>query len=286
MGKSIDWEKEVEEDYRQRIVVDRDSPILAFKANRDRYTNLPNQRAYAGLPYLGSRHSEDALTWNIFRSLQRGGHLHLISDSLNIGKLQGMLLWTLAPEIDDLNPELQYVTGSLIRKFDGRLPGQISEPDVILMGTKGIAVIECKLSEPDKAPSHLWERDLDSVRKRLPVYLAKNPQLLKNSVGEADICQVNQLVRMAFYAVEIGSHFGRQPLVISLANRRNWPCVIGKLGKSAAELWQTFLKILGSNSPLCKAIFWQDFPELLGGGQLEMLSSYISTHPCLASGTK
>lgn len=157
MVKNIDWESDVVEDYRHRIIIDPNNTILAFKANRDRYSNLPNQIKYAGLPYLGSKRSEDALTWNVFRSLQEHDYLKLITEELGIGKPKGMLLWTLSTEISEENSELQYVTGSLVRKFDGRLRGQVSEPDVIILGTKGLAVIECKLSEPDKPISHLWE---------------------------------------------------------------------------------------------------------------------------------
>ena len=50
----IAWDEKVVEDYRKRIIVDSSNPLLAFKATRDRYTNLPNQVDYAGLPQLGS----------------------------------------------------------------------------------------------------------------------------------------------------------------------------------------------------------------------------------------
>ena len=39
MAKTVNWGPEVAEDYRERIIVDPDNPILASKANRDRYTN-------------------------------------------------------------------------------------------------------------------------------------------------------------------------------------------------------------------------------------------------------
>jgi hypothetical protein len=58
MVKTVNRGPEVAEDYRERIIVDLDNSILASKANRDRYTNLPNQAKYAGLPHLGSKHSE------------------------------------------------------------------------------------------------------------------------------------------------------------------------------------------------------------------------------------
>jgi hypothetical protein len=279
--RTIDWSQKVVPDYRTRIIIDADNPILAFKVNRDRYTNLPNQKEYAGLPYLGSSASEDAVTWNFFRSLQKAGRLNIVSDFLAIGEAQGLLLWTLAPELDSVSIDLQYKTGETIRSFDGKLKGQMTEPDVIILGTKGIAVIECKLSEPDKAPSHLWEGETKSVKKRLNIYLGKNPQILKDGTTESEVAQVYQLVRMAFYAVELGNEFGRQPILVSLANKKNWSYKIGRLGMSASDLWEAFREILGKNSPFCKAVFWQDLPEIMRGKTLEPLSSYILTHPCL-----
>ena len=101
--KTIDWSDKVAVDFRSRIIVEPDSPILAFKANRDRYT-WGTQPSYAGLPYLGSQASEDALTWNVFRSLQKARRLDIICNELDIGEPRGMLLWTLAPEIDGVTP--------------------------------------------------------------------------------------------------------------------------------------------------------------------------------------
>ena len=100
----------------------------------------------------------------------------IIAAKLGIVQPRGLLLWTLAREIDNINAELQYRAGALILKFDGIFQGQITEPDVIILGTNGIAVIECKLSEPDKAPTHLWKGRLDSVRKRRPTYENELPQ--------------------------------------------------------------------------------------------------------------
>ena len=148
--------------------MDPDSPILVCKANKDRY--IRRQPQYAGLPHLGSRASEDALTWNVFRSLQRAQRLNIICNESGIGEPLSVLIWTLAPETDSVSSDLQYIVGTLIRRFDGIFPSQITEPDVIVMGTTGIAVIECKLSERDKPLYHLWEGSLNSVRKRLPIY--------------------------------------------------------------------------------------------------------------------
>ena len=56
-------------DYRDNIMVDKNNPVLAFKANRDRFFKNGRQDIYAGLPHLGSINSEDAITWNLLRNL-------------------------------------------------------------------------------------------------------------------------------------------------------------------------------------------------------------------------
>jgi hypothetical protein len=276
----VDWSDKVASDFRTRIIIERDSPILAFKANRDRYTRQ-TQPNYEGLPYLGSQDSEDALTWNVFRSLQKAGRLDIVCDKLDIGKPRGMLLWTLAPETDGVNAELQYVVGMVIRKFDGVLRGQTTEPDVVVLGSKGIAVIECKLGQVDGPLSHLWEGSPDSVNKRLPIYRQAEPSLLKNDVTEEQITEIYQLVRMAFYALQLGKNLRFEPTVASLANETNWHVEMRKLGKSPAELWDLFQDAIEAPDLRKKQLTWQHVRRLITESPLGELSHYLSTHPCL-----
>jgi len=112
--KTIYWSDKVAADFHTRIIIEPDSPILVFKANRDRYTRQ-TQRIYQGLPYLGSQESEDMLAWNEFRSLQRARRLDIVCNKLDIGEPKCMLLWTPAPETGGVNAELQYAVGQLIR---------------------------------------------------------------------------------------------------------------------------------------------------------------------------
>ena len=67
---------EVAVDYRLKIIADWDSPILAYRANRDRY---PAGHRYAGATHLGSSHSEEAITWNVFRGFQNAGQLDVLA---------------------------------------------------------------------------------------------------------------------------------------------------------------------------------------------------------------
>jgi hypothetical protein len=278
--KTVDWSDKVAADFRSRIIVEPDSPILALKASRDRYTRR-TQPSYEGLPYLGSQDSEDALTWNVFRGLQKARRLDIVCNDLDIGEPRGMLLWTLAPGLDNVSAELQYAAGTLIRKFDGILPGQTTEPDVVILGNTGIAVIECKLSERDKPPSHLWEGSPDSVRKRLPIYRQAEPNLLKKDVTDAQIAEIYQLVRMAFYALQLGKSLHCAPVIVSLANEKNWHREIPRLGKSAAELWDFFRDAIETPDLRKENINWQHIRGLITDRSLDELSHYLSTHPCL-----
>jgi hypothetical protein len=278
--KTIDWSDKVALDFRSRIIVESNSPILAFKANRDRYAR-GTQPSYAGLPYLGSQDSEDALTWNVFRGLQKARRLDIICHDLDIGEPQGMLLWTLAPELDDVSAELQYAVGALIRKFDGILRGQMTEPDVILLGSTGVAIIECKLAQPGSPPSHLWEGSPDSVKRRLPIYLQAEPGFLKKDITDVRVVEIYQLVRMAFYALRLGKSFSSTPVVVSLANEKNWHRVIPRLGKSAAQLWDFFQDAIETLNLREENRSWQYIRELITGRSLDELLAYLLTHPCL-----
>jgi len=278
--KTVNWSDKVAADFRSRIIVEPDSPILAFKANRDRYTR-GTQPSYAGLPHLGSQASEDALTWNVFRSLQKARRLDIICNELDIGEPRGMLLWTLAPETDGVNAELQYAVGALIRKFDGILPGRVTEPDVIILASSGVAVIECKLSERGKPPSYLWKGSLDSVRKRLPIYRQAEPTLLKKDMTDAQVVEIYQLMRMAFYALQLGKSLASPPVVVSLANETNWRLEIRRLRKSPAELWDSFRDAVEAPNLRKKELSWQHITRLMTRSPLEELSHYLSTHPCL-----
>jgi len=319
---------EVARDYRTEIIVDWDNTILACRANKERYTR-PNQ--HAGLPYLSSPCSEDAITWNAFRSFQKADSLDIITDKLGIGEPRGLLLWAMAPELGgynaipkspelgSVNAKLQYITGILLRNLEGILPGQITEPDVIILGTTGVAVgVACKLSEPEEA-KHLWEGELDRV-KHLRMCLSKyeekypvgqkegvtndeknpgitqgnttdenkepssgkrNPGIIKNDISDQEVAPVYQLVTMALLAKELGTYFNVEPVVVSLANSRKWSEKVTETGKSASDIWDIFTGMLGENSTRCEIIFWQQLRGLMLGRSLGELQTYLTQRPSL-----
>ena len=264
----INWEKPVVPDYRERILVDQGNPILAFKASRDRFT----QGKYPGWPCLGSKNSEDALTWNVFRYLQIAGRLDLTADVFGLSKPTGLLLWGLATGKKDEN--LQYDVGEVLRSVDGRRRGQMTEPDVILVGQEDIAVIECKLGEPDKPPSRPWA----GSGKRWEDYKEDLPELLKPEVK--DVKQIYQLVRMAFYAVKLGRKLNLRPVLVSLSNQANWQ--IGKCPPIRQR--KSFVASVGSVDIRCVSAHWQDIERKCADSGLDELVDHLAHHPCLRRG--
>jgi hypothetical protein len=54
-------------DYKDNLIVDPDDPIIAGQARNWRY----NKGIVQGLSYLGNEDSEDAMTWNVFKALEK-----------------------------------------------------------------------------------------------------------------------------------------------------------------------------------------------------------------------
>ncbi len=66
----------VYDDWRDNIIVDADAPPVTWKAKRDTFgahTSVP------GRSRLASENSEDALSWNLFRTLEKAGRLDAIT---------------------------------------------------------------------------------------------------------------------------------------------------------------------------------------------------------------
>jgi hypothetical protein len=257
-------------DYRDNIHVDKDNPILAFKANRDRYIRNGKQDIYAGLSHIGSKNSEDAITWNYFRSLELQNSYNSFENLIGIDvKNPEILLWTLA--FSENSKKLQFECGSFIRKVDGVFAGQITEPDVIIKTKSHFIVIECKLGEKSKYPNHLWGSEKTSNGP-----LLRKQDYFKNGlfIGDKGYDTYSyQLFRMAYYTYEIGKYLKLEPLFLSLTNKTWWD--IKKNEYSANSIWTEFCDQLNKNTIETRNYFWQDINE---SGSI---GNYIKNHICL-----
>ena len=215
---SENWIGEPLSDYRENLIVDVNSPVLAFKAMRDRYTG--ERIPFAGRPYLASPCSEDALTWNVFRWLQVHGHEDVIGHCLGIETPETILFWGFDPQ----NPgDHQFTLGELIRGVDGVRRGQVTEPDLVLIGPQTVLFVECKLG---RAGQPLYQPWSGKGAKRLGDYqdqLARaGIELFGPALKQAEAERYYQLVRNAFYAVMLARALeGQNAVVTALLNADN-----------------------------------------------------------------
>jgi len=242
-------------DFRDNILFDKNNPVLAMKANRDRYIRNGKQDIYSGLPQIGSLNSEDALTWNIFREIIPRNGLKQFEEFLNIKLLNPkLLLWTLS--FSKESDELQYVVGNYIRSIDGKYNGQITEPDIIIETDDYFLIIECKLGIKDQYPDHLWQSNSENgPEKRYDNYFSKNyfktDEITKILYKE----ECYQLYRMVFYTIEIAKLLHKKPIFLSLTNK-SW---INKVKKNTTplEIFEKFSKTV-LDGIVIKNITWQD----------------------------
>lgn len=279
MRKNIDFEEKVESDYRKRIIIDRDNPVLAFKASRDRYTR--KQGKWAGYPYLGSNASEDALTWNVFLTLYKRKKISCLFEDYKLGRIRALALWGLTPDIRFWNKDTQFDIGDAIRKYDGTFDGQTTEPDVIIRGSSGVCVIECKLGSPNSALSHLWEGKIESINKRIPEYTKKFSSF--KEFQNNDGTNYYQLIRMAFYAMVLSEKYKVTPHLVSLTNKNNWRIKIGKGKATPEDIWNDFCNATIKLLPQLKLhyLFWQDINSIQEIKKIDSLYRYLKNHPCL-----
>ena len=263
----------VHKDYRDNILVDKDNPVLAFKANRDRYFENGNQDDYAGLSHLGSINSEDAITWNLIRCLSLSDDFSPIENLIKL-KLTNpkVLLWTLS--FNNKSNKLQYIVGSNIRNIDGKHKGQITEPDIIIESDNYFIVFECKLGEVNKFPNHLWECSKDSHG---PKIRAKDYFKDNLFIGDSGYdSETYQLFRMVFYANEIGKKLNKKAVFVSLTNKTWWNKKKRDYS-SPSSIWENFTKQVNKDKVDLINVFWQDIVIKNN----DNLASYIMNHRCL-----
>src|SRR5262245_18654539 len=78
-------------DFRKNLIVDQNHPILILKAWRDH-----DQK---GCAHLAAPYGEDALTWNVFRSLEKANQLEVVRQFFGLTKpIQEILYWGCSPD--------------------------------------------------------------------------------------------------------------------------------------------------------------------------------------------
>jgi len=253
---SENWIGEPLSDYRENLIVDVNNPVLAFKAMRDRYTG--ERIPFAGRPYLASPCSEDALTWNVFRWLQVHGHEDVIGHCLGMETPETILFWG----FDCQSPgDHQSTLGELIRSVDGVRRGQVTEPDLVLIGPQTVLFVECKLG---RAGQPLYQPWSGKGAKRLGDYqdqLARaGVELFRPALKQTEAECYYQLVRNAFYAVVLARALERQNAVVTAllnADKADY----NRRYATPREQLAAFRELVNPDVCQIRLLTWQDVAE-------------------------
>jgi len=199
-------------DFRGNLIVDRDNPVLVQKALRDRFSAPGHWKAgYGGEAYLSRPHSEDALTWNVFRSLQMMGPqgLMIIQAVFGLSTVQNILFW--GCDVESRSEPQQYLN-CLIRGIDGRHRGTMTEPDLVVISDAEVAFVECKLNANGRESP--WKAQGSGAEKRFRTYV--------NECGFKELEEIPtwepmyQFIRQYVYARRLAELLDRRPLVFAL----------------------------------------------------------------------
>lgn len=239
-------------EYQDNITIDKDNPILKKKAEypREKYT----RGKVKGLSRLGSENSEDAKSWNLFRTLQLRSDMQKYYGLIRVQDvLQDLLFWGLNTETAELDGVLKSVLDETEPPHLWKV--QQTEPDVIVIGQKTIIFDECKLGRPGE--------NIDAWNRK-GAFTSKH-ELYKNSARpffkqilienfEVEARRYYQLLRNYI----IGEHFAHRLNkvfhLVAIASAKNK----ARSGLSHEEEFKTFCSYLFDSSR-CHFLTWEQF---------------------------
>jgi hypothetical protein len=155
---------------------------------------------------LGSERSEDAVSWNVFRSWQEAGLLHLIGEQIT-GTASGiepdLYLWGLHLNDDSLEPWQLLIKAR--ERFENKLPVErpLTEPDIALhLPGKYLILIEAKFTSPNSAYVRGPRKDRSSLTldELLEIYSDPDLKLLNRREAHSRSRVFYQLWRNTTFA--------------------------------------------------------------------------------------
>jgi len=193
-------------DFRENLIIDQNHPILIQKAWRDHFQD--------GTAHLAAPHGEDALTWNVFRSLEKANQLEVVREFFGLTKpIQEILYWGCSP---DAKSDAQQQLSIAIRGLDGRCRGTMTEPDIVLLTEVEVCFREHKF----RCGKEPWSAQKDGWINRWREYRANGFENWLPEQPNDDHRRLYQLIRNAIYAQRLAERLGRKHAkVVSLVSR-------------------------------------------------------------------
>jgi len=263
-------------DYKENIVVDPENRVLAWKASKDRFPQ--------GLPRIGSQHSEDALSWNLFRSLQLAGKLALVGDFAAPGAdFDAVYFWNrdAHQRSEQIDPEIQELLNEM-EPWGKNGAQQQTEPDVIPRGERHIIMIESKLGKPCKAVK-AWCRSRPGMRPEYRDFLKKvekergEPLFSPSFDYEKDGNRFYQLFRNYLLGAALSWKWGTEFSLLAIVNSAN--SNLG--GRSHQGEFDSFRSRLARPSNAFLTTWQQLWDRLPSGPSLHALQMWLLNHPLL-----
>jgi len=238
-------------DYKNNIRIDKDNPALKKKAE------YPREKYRKGkvkcLSRLGSENSEDARSWNLFRTLQLQGDIQeKYYDLIGIqDKVQNVLFWCMDPQTGEFDAVLKSILHEIEPPYLWKV--QQTEPDIIVIGQETITFNECKLGKPG-ANIDAWNRkELFTDKHQLYKTRALSffrPLFMENF--EAEARRFYQLMRNYIIGEHFSDRLGKAFHLVAIVSTQNK----ARSGLSHEEEFNKFRSHLFDSSR-CHFLTWE-----------------------------
>jgi hypothetical protein len=200
-----------------------------------------------------SENSEDALSWNLFRTLERTGHLDVVARALGLDDEFQVLYWHRSWASAEPLPEIVAALDR-VEPWSRVKRRYQTETGVILKGQCYLIMVECKLGKPG-AHVCVWERASSSPIP--PTYEEPLRALLADKQNwEATMRRFYQLLRHLVLANELCKP-GRWPLephLLAVVNELS----LNRNGASHAAEFEEFRRALRLAPERTHLLTWQE----------------------------
>jgi hypothetical protein len=239
----------VYDDWRDNIIVDADAQAVAWKAKRDTFgtnTSVPGQSR------LASENSEDALSWNLFRTLEKAGRLDTVARALGLEDDFQALYWYRPWHTSEPLPEIS----AALEQIEPRR-GYHTETDIILKGQRYLVMVESKLGKPG-AQIRPWER-VGSTSVPATYEKPLRALLADMSDWEETMRRFYQLLRHLALANELcrDEVWGLEPRLLAIVNALSRHAGL----RSLAEEFDRFQRCLSLPKERTHLLTWQTLLE-------------------------
>lgn len=242
----------VAKDYRDNVIVDKDSPALKKKALLPRETY--NRGNVKGLSRLGSENSEDIKSWNLFRSLQLNRSMKRYYNLIKVNDdCEKILFWGLDPDTGEFDKTLKTILNKI--EPPHLWPVQQTEPDVVIIGKNTLIFNESKLGKPD-ADIDAWNRKEDFSDKHELYKKDSEKYFMKKFVDSFNVDgkRFYQLMRNYIIGSNLADVMNKKFYLVALVSSKNRAVS----GLSHKEEFDIFCSLLKDNSN-CHLLTWEQF---------------------------